>query len=460
MSKQITHSYIAKVRFILASLLLIIVDCTVPSVALAGEEQISPIPGIRSCFWYRGPFSGDPYINIAYPDSSVFYWAAFFTMPEGAKLEVEGEFAYARYQSLISYDPRGKPLEALADYLIEPDKGSINPYRKGANRLTSKRKYRVEVVNVTPDIGKEKEGEYLAKEIRNLLHAPVSDKGQQILLYRIYLPNKGKNETGGVSLPSPVLTLKDGTRLSGNAACEKMNTRQASLLKPAALGIPISQYHELINQPDKPDTWPATEPPTWHIQLDRKSLIGIYTGEISESARRSEGGFFPNPDNNYVRTIINRRLGPVFVLRGKMPTVPKTYSNNKEMTDGQVRYWSICSNQSFANTRVNDCLFDEEVPLDENGFYTIIVSREADRPRNAIAQCGLAWLPMADNGDGIFDEDVSIIQIRNMLADPNFKHAIQKVEVDGTAEIVMGPYLPVGVYTLPNVVESLFSCPL
>jgi len=39
----------------------------------------------------------------------------------------------------------------------------------------------------------------------------------------------------------------------------------------------------------------------------------------------------------------------------------------------------------------------------------------ADRPRNAYPECGIGWLPMADDGDGSFDEDVTIIQIRNML---------------------------------------------
>ena len=40
------------------------------------------IPGPRDCFWLRGPFSSDPYINVAYPDSNVYYWAAVFSMPE------------------------------------------------------------------------------------------------------------------------------------------------------------------------------------------------------------------------------------------------------------------------------------------------------------------------------------------------------------------------------------------
>lgn len=60
------------------------------------------IPGERNCFWSRGPVSADPYINIAYPDANVFYWSAIFSVPEGAKLELEGAFPHCRYMSLIS----------------------------------------------------------------------------------------------------------------------------------------------------------------------------------------------------------------------------------------------------------------------------------------------------------------------------------------------------------------------
>ena len=79
------------------------------------------IPGPRDCFWLRGPFSSDPYINVAYPDSNVYYWAAVFSMPEGSNLELKGDYPYSRYMSFVSYDEGGRPIESLADYLITSD---------------------------------------------------------------------------------------------------------------------------------------------------------------------------------------------------------------------------------------------------------------------------------------------------------------------------------------------------
>jgi hypothetical protein len=93
-----------------------------------------PIPGAKSCFWLRGPFSGDPYINIAYPDSGTFYWAAAFTIPDGVKMRFEGKFPHARYMSLISYGGNGEPKESVADYLIKPNAGSVNPFLPNADR--------------------------------------------------------------------------------------------------------------------------------------------------------------------------------------------------------------------------------------------------------------------------------------------------------------------------------------
>ena len=108
------------------------------------------IPGPRDCFWLRGPHGPDPYINLAYPDSNVFYWAAAFSIPENSKLFLKGDFPVARYMSLISYDQRGRPIESLADYLITPDINSVNPFVYGNDRLNEFRSYEIEIVNEEP----------------------------------------------------------------------------------------------------------------------------------------------------------------------------------------------------------------------------------------------------------------------------------------------------------------------
>ncbi|MGJ7513742.1 hypothetical protein ACSFE6_05310 [Pseudomonas baetica] len=416
------------------------------------------VPGARNCFFKHGPVSGDPYANAAYPDAATAYWGAMFKTPEGAKLELKGQFPHSRYISFISYDEKGVPLESVADYLIKPQPGSTNPFVVGAARDGKQRDYRLTVLDEARS-GEESIGQLEGGGVGRPLHAPTSQAGQQIVLYRIYASDKGLHPTGGVSVPEPVLTLKDGTVLEGQQACQALQAQQPPRLNVAAIGLPKSQYLSLLNQPGKPDTWPAQETPEWHIQLDRKALIGMYTGEIDPNARRSEGGFFPNLDNQYIRTIVNNRFGDVLVIRGKAPTTPNTFHGDKRMGGGEMRYWSMCSNQGFANTRVNDCVFDENVPLDAKGYYTIMVSKKKDRPRVAHTECGIAWLPIADDGDGVKDPDVAVVQLRNMLTSPEFKNGVNSVAKDSDIASVMGEYAPKGTYLQRNIVETVWTCP-
>lgn len=415
------------------------------------------IPGPKSCFWRRGPFGADPYINIAYPDANVYYWAGVFTMPEGARLELVGQYPHSRYMSFASYDQRGRPQDTLPDFLIRPETGP-NPFIESNKRDARERDYRVEILAKEPSILRDVGSRESTGQRNQLFVPPYGKVKQQTVLYRIYLPDAGTEPAAGVSLPSPVLYLNSGEVLHGQEACDVLGTSQPAALAPDAAGIPPKIYRDLISQPDKPDTWPAQNPATWHIQLDRKSLLGIYTGEVNEHARRSGGGFYPNPDNFYIRTIVNRRHGPVFLMRAKAPTTPNTVHGNDRMNNGELRYWSICANQSFVNTRVNDCLYDEEISVDSNGYFTVVVSRAEDRPRNATGACGIGWLPMADDGDGMFDEDVTVVQIRHMLPALDFNHSIDRIETQDQMEGVLGEYMPKTRYLQTNQVEAFFPC--
>ncbi len=418
-----------------------------------------PIPGPRSCFWLRGPASADPYINIAYPDAATFYWAAVFTIPEGAKLRLEGKFPHARYMSFISYDEKGQPIESVADYLIKPDEGAVNPYLPGADRSASARSYKLEIVDGRPPEG-QPTGMNIVGQTRDVLHAPKYTAGQQAILYRIYANDRGQEETGGAGLPVAVVTMPDGRELRGLEACEALNFRQPLQIDIAAMAVPMDKYQELLAAAAKISPFfPATNPPTWYQQYDREALYAIYTGApFDPAARKSVGGFYPNLDNQYIRTIVNRKLGKVFVVRAKAPTTPKTLDGEKSMEPGDLRYWSFCSNQGFANTRVNGCVHDEQIPVNKDGIYTIVLSRAEDRPRNARTECGVAWLPMADDGDGAGDADVTVFQLRHMLGVGDFPHSIQSVSGPENIERDMGEYFPKGRYMSPSAFETALPC--
>ena len=63
-------------------------------------------------------------------------------------------------------------------------------------------------------------------------------------------------------------------------------------------------------------------------------------------------------------------------------------------------------------------------------------------------------LPIAEDGDGVFDDDVAIVQFRHMLARDDFPFSIQSVENQKDTKKVMQEYYPRGRYLMPNQVES------
>ncbi len=417
------------------------------------------VPGVRTCFWASGPYSGDPYLNVAWPDTNTFYWGAKFTMPVGSKLSVEGQFPHSRYSSYTSYDDRGQPVESLADYLIEPLPGHSNPARDGADRNATKRSYSIEVLAGGQRDTSRVEGFFNEGALSKTISAPKNGGTQQVLILRTYTPDKGTSITGNVPLPAPVLTLADGKVLRGAAACAALNVNQLLQVQPDAFGMPVARYRELLTLPGKPDTHPATRPSTWYAQFDRKQFEGIFTGEVGNFERKSEG-FYPTVDNQYIRTFINRKFGPIYVLRGKLPVTPKTMSGEPVMNSkaADMRYWSICSQHGAANTTVVKCFNDEEVVTNKDRDYIIAFSRAADRPRTAYPECGVNWLPIPDDGDGMFDADQGNMMIRNMLARPDFPNSIQKIKKTGEERAVMGAYLPTGSYMTKDIFESAFVC--
>ena len=115
------------------------------------------------------------------------------------------------------------------------------------SRWGESRGYKIEVLNKTPAV--KRETGRVAKTSSNIIHAPEHGPQQQIIVYRIYLPDTGTAPLGGVGLPE-VIVEKDGKTLRGKDACKDLNTSQDLAITIDALGIPPIKYRELASQPD------------------------------------------------------------------------------------------------------------------------------------------------------------------------------------------------------------------
>jgi hypothetical protein len=135
-----------------------------------------------------------------------------------------------------------------------------------------------------------------------------------------------------------------------------------------------------------------------------------------------------------------------------MPTHPHTYDREtrNDSAGTQVRFWSLCNYGSYANPPLlpanSACLFDERVPTNQAGYYTIVVSLPQDRPKNATDKCGVAWMDWGTAGDGQGRPTLDLLAIRELLDSPSYAQGMDEVTTPDTEQRVMGAHYPTSTY--------------
>lgn len=405
-----------------------------------------------SCFW-TGPFTAaNEKTNTAFPGTEITYWGAKFRTPPGAVLRLRGKYPHARYSSLNAYESSGgTPTGSISDRQIRADRGSVNTSLPGRNRKAKKRAWTVRVLGTSAP----------SKPARNTLYAAPSSEAYQDILYRVYVADKGRNRAGGVPIPTPQLTLADGKVLKGKALCAALNSNHDYVSNP----VPRPVYDSLVNWPGKD---PLTNPAEAKFGFIKFFNLGLslarYKSEAEfdaawEANPAEIGTLYANNDARYMTGAFSTRFGRVLVIKGSMPTTPKTWRGNRRARAAQLVEWDMCTLESVVTTRTHRCLFDEQVPLKgKKRRYTIVVSKAADRPWNAKRKCGVAFLPADPDGDGAGRKDAGLLLTRNVIPAAGFKHSIQRVSSPYNAARTMGRFYPRGNYSNKQAFQKL-GCP-
>jgi len=422
--------------------------------ALLGSWSSAQADGTRNCGWAL-VISGSQ-LNIAFPDQAATYWSMNQPIPPGGYIEIHGQFPHARYTSLTSYTGQTQAIDGLNDTHIQPDPGSTNPFLPGADRDAARRDYTVHVVSAqVPADSRPPNTIYTTNA-----DGSKSSNGLGRIVLRIYEGDDGMGTEGGVPLPDVTLVTSSGQR--------------TTLPQCPDTGVPdLGQVATLANAgtgEELPNTGlGGTDPPVWHkytnlvsgailAATDQQATGGAPTAVTNQTdSALPPGGFYENPDNKYVTSTFSRGLGQVLAFRAKAPTFPQTRDGEKRMgwmdagswMTGQVRYWSFCTNAQ--TTAYYGCVQDDQVPVDADGDYTIVVSTASARPRNATDQCGVAWVPAGPGPQ-------SLLIMRNMLPDPSFAEAIQNAK-PGTEQQTMGVYYPRGKYYASTADFEALGCP-
>lgn len=437
-----------------APAILILIGTLVACGGASDPDPTSPVGGgapalaKSTCFW-AGPYvQENPETNFGLLDTAALYWSANFVLPEGAQIEIGGDYAHGRYLSFNAYNADGEATDALNDSRIVAEPGAVNPFLPGADRLATARGYRLLAVPDAPPAE-------VAQRSPNTLYLSRAEDGHVQMLYRLYVPDQDQGDTGGVPLPSVTLLPAGGEPLAGEAACTALQSK-GEVMPSSTTVLPESTYALLREQAFRAEGFPALDPPQW-FKFFNSTAFGLCAYlQFCGGQPEANGGIYNNLDNSYVYSFVSRVFGPVVLLRGKLPLTPHTASGEALAEAGELRYWSICSYEAYTQrVEPQGCLYDEQLPLDEERRYTIVLSSPQDRPANARPECGYAWLEWSPNGDGFGNLEDGQLLLRNLLAATEFPHSVQKVETPGSEAAVMGEYLPSIEYRDRAGVEAL-----
>lgn len=378
------------VQFILSPVVLALTFLCSPGISTA---QSLPTP---TCAWqFEWTPSGPG--NWFWPDTGNRWWYMPID-PQWQKVTITAKYPKARFFSFAVYDDA--PVSTgLADHLFDaqivPDSGSTNPYATSISSgkstdLTQNQNYTMTVTRADT-------------KASNMLriHAKTG-----WLLYRLYLPNAGEGSMGGVLLPSISITDLGGQTAS-LPPCPVSN-RQSELAALQPQFIPA-----LLETPT------LTPPVPDHI----------WFGTVPEPPPR----FLPNPDNKYLVSFFMSAYDPnrIIVARGKMPGFPDTYNNGAPISKPapgfdtvQLRYWSMCLGDLVSPMPLEGCAVDASTPLDEKGFYTVVISNDVLRPDWLPPQ--VVWIPWGDE-----KMVPKTIFLRNTLPSSNFSQSAQNAIAQG-----------------------------
>lgn len=381
----------------------------------------------------------------SFPDPNCTYLIAFLFAPFGCVLEMSGEFPHARFfdvQISPSFDPKsyrydggiGVPEVPIVDVDIDPLPGHTNPFRVGADRAANLRGYTLAFDLTMGDpvaleeafrppfraAGNRRQGGALFHQGPWGAYPWIGGHGRGAwdigqLWVRYYRPDDARGALGGVRHPTLRYRLPDGRAFWLEVSAEGVHARanRTVALKPAS-AEPTRVEHN-----DHEYGWAKqvgifrgvisgfamntnAGSPTYVRLLD-KGVAG--RGHDLDAPNRYEQSATSCTYIDYLCRSMTCAQGKVVVLTGRMPRCPRTRDGSRTVEPAEARYWSIVGYhipdgwdflKAFSPEAVNGvaqhAVMDEEVVLQDEQWFVIVLSRPEDRPRNANAASGVTWV--------------------------------------------------------------------
>jgi hypothetical protein len=284
-------------------------------------------------------------------------------------------------------------LPTLRDKDLEPDVGSINPFRepaetdqKPAGKKDTHYYTATLVFGPKPD-NPEPNTRYVGEKKRGGTNRYL------INMLRLYASDLGNGaNSGGVPLPAVTIYDADGVVTQHFDECDLYNMGGEHIATELKFPqLPIADHR-------------AQEIPAWS----------------TSSNFDAPSDTLANADVQYISTVYSRRFGEIFVIRAQYLTGPDTRAGVPVNTPGyDTRLYSIC-NYNIWNGGAIQCMLNTDLNIDDEGYYTLVISDLEHRPDN-LAQESATWMNWGPYLDGqvsfrhIFRENKRVSEIAAAL---------------------------------------------
>lgn len=414
--------------------------------------------------------SGEEQKANLYPDRSATY--NVFNIQWKGNLTLKGRYPNSRYFSITVAKQLGAGQLGNGNFLrgdkIIPDPGSSNPFLSSNLRNVTNRNYTIQIVKGNPPLNIPSNTLYTGR---------FSDKNRIHVSIRTYLVDKGYDGTGNnklldqkedvLGLPNVTLNLPDGNNITGPALLKILNVEKTGDPNGYELGQWLSNIENSKDKINAPCLPVPVAQVFWNTDY---SVTGAFEASDPEKRVRDyppndDGGFANNPDTKYMVILFSFGYGEILVVKGKIPTHPKTRNGENTLPkDPQVQYFSVSTAASPCYGAGWDTISDEEFHVDDDDYYTIVVSWPWNRPSTAIPENNVNWISPGD-GEGHYEGArnwVGTLYFRYQNPNENWKESPANIDIPTLKNpipqdpYVMGVYYPKGEYMSKDDFERLY----
>lgn len=352
----------------------------------------------------------------------------FIDVPLGGRVEFVGEYPKARYFAFHPSDALTNNFNTIKDVGLIPNPGSKNPWIEPTvddefNTFTA-------VLDFTQDI-------------------PAVPAQNTSYVGRFAVP--GGNPEFGIdpeSEPNPVVfnMLRNYGSYLGALPPNFTGVKLPEINIYDAQGM-LVQHFEACDPYPQEFTIPEddTKFPSWPV-ID--SFASNNPGEVLRSWQFGAPiDVLTNADVFYTVVPFTKLRGNVLVVRAKKPSSSAPNANPRIDGTAQARLFTACS-YNFWNGSANDCVSEEDIPVDPDGFYTLVISEPEDRPKNATSENHITWLDWGPFIDGR-------LPMRNLMVDdPFWVNLAQAIDTGNVPPGFDGTYVPVAAHCHTDIFED------